>query len=308
LYELKKDHLVCLTIDQRVLYWNNRLRGAREIIECLEPGQFCFGSDGDETLYILVYSNSSRFLRLYEVDLESNLMEFVRLPIVVAGTPEMVFDAGYFYIRANDNLNSVEAATGKVYPGQDRLGVFNAMVERNKRSFNNLNHYKKFVNDGYTTLNTVKSFYVNFDGELGFDDRHISFRSKNEMIIIDHNRQEQNKNLRVHKAREMEMPAMEVPNTNLKFSRFVWADGSEVLADSRGLLHLRSSDKSIPEITIVMILGRHTACWASDGRVCGSEYFTGVATAESQDVTGFYHNYIQRFIDRLEKYATNAEV
>ncbi len=37
---------------------------------------------------------------------------------------------------------------------------------------------------------------------------------------------------------------MELPNKNLKFSRFVWEDGSEALADSRGLLHLKSGDSS----------------------------------------------------------------
>jgi hypothetical protein len=307
-YEMKKDHLFCITIDQRVLYWNSRLKGAREVVDYLEPGQVCFGSDGDTTLYMLVYSGSTNFVKLYEVNPELNFVEITKLPQAVSGTVEMAFDSGYFYIRASNNLCSVEAATGKVYPGQDRLGVFNVMVERYKKAISNLNHYKKYINDGYTTLNTVRSFYVNFDGELGFDDRHISFRANNEMIIIDHNRQEQNKNIRVHRAKQMAAPAMSIPNANLRFSRFVWADGSEVLVDSRGLLHLKSSDKSIPEITIVMIMGRQTACWAADGRVCGSPYFTGVTTAESHDVTGFYYNYIQRFIDRLEKYATNAEV
>jgi hypothetical protein len=312
-FEVKKDHLICVTIDQQVLYWNKKTRGAREIIEHLEFGQISFGSDGDATLYILVYSGGQQYVRLYEVNLESNTIEITKLPEAVSGQAEMVFDEGYFYIKAENELCAIEAATGKVYPGKDRIGVFTLMLERSKKAFANinLNFYKKFVNDGYTTINTVKSVYINADGELGFDDRYISFRAhseaNSEMIIIDHNRQEKNKKARVCNAIDREMPAIGLPNTNLKFSRFVWAHGSELLADSRGLLHLKSADSTIPEITIVMIMGRPTACWAADGRTCGSPYFTGKGE-ERMVVTGFYHSYIKRYIDRITKHATNAEI
>jgi hypothetical protein len=302
-FEVKKDQLICVTIDQRVLYWNSKTRGAREIIEYLEQGQLCFGSAGDTILYILVYSGGKKHVQLYEVNLETDVVAITKLPDAVSGQAEIVFDEGYFYIKTDNNLFAVEAATGKAYPGKDRIGVFTLMLERNKKAFANinLNFYKKFVNDGYTTLNTVKSVYINEDGELGFDERHISFRPNSKMIIIDHNSQDKNKNTRVCKAKEKEAPAIGLPNTNLKFSRFVWPDGSQVLADSRGLLHLKSPDSHIPEITIVMIMGKPTACWAADGSVCGPSYFTGEATTEGDAISGFYLNYIQRFIDRIRK-------
>lgn len=312
-FEVKKDHLVCVTIDQRILYWNNKTRGAREIIECLEFGQICFGSNGDTTLYILVYSGGQKYVRLYQVDLESDNIEITKLPDTISGQAEMVFEEGYFYIKTDNELFAIEAATGKAYPGKDRIGVFTLMLERNKKAFENinLNFYKKFVNDGYTTINTVKGVYVNADGELGFDDRHIAFRARNgeannDMIVIEQNRQQKSKNAQERKAMYNDLTAISVPNPNLKFSRFVWNDGSEVVADSRGLLHLKSGDSTIGEITIVMIVGKPTACWASDGHVCGPPYFTGKAGTEGAAVTAFYINYIQRFIDRIKKHATNA--
>jgi hypothetical protein len=310
-FEVKKDHLICVTIDQRVLYWNSKTRGAREIIEYLEVGHLCFGSDGDTTLYILVYSGVPEYMRLYEVQLESNTVEITKLPETISQPGEMVFEAGYFYVKTNNDVCVIEAATGKVHPGKDRIGAFTVMVERNKKAFENvnLNFYKKFVNDGYTTINTVKSVYVNGDGELGFDERHITYRPGKDMIVIDHNRQDNNKNARVYRAIEREAPAIiGQPNTNLKFSRFVWDDGSEVLADSRGLLHLKSADSSIPEITIVMIMGKATACWAADGRVCGPAYFTNEATTEDTNIGGFYVYYIKRFIDVIKEHATDAEI
>ena len=309
-FEMKKDHLICVTIDQRVLYWNSKTRGAQEIIEHLEHGQICLGSAGDATLYILVFSGGKKYVRLYEVDLESDTVEITKLPETITGSAEMVFEEGYFYLKADNELFAIEAATGKAYPGKDRIGVFTLMRERNKQALANinLNFYKKFVNDGYTTINTVKSVYVNADGELGFDDRHISFRPNSGMIIIDHNRQEECKNTQVCKARYSETPVISLPNANLRFSRFVWADGSDVVADSRGFLHLKSADSTIGEITIVMIMGKPTACWSAEGHVCGPQYFTGKATTEGAAVTAFYVNYIQRFIDRIKKHATNAEI
>jgi hypothetical protein len=306
--ELRKDLLVCVTIDQRVLFWSHKTRGAREIIEYLEPGRFCFGWAGDSVLYILVYAGTAKFTRLYEVNHELNYVEITKLPDTLTLVTEMVFDAGHFYIKAGINLYSIDAATGKVYPGKDMASVFNNIVERQKNKTIELSYFKKFINDGYTTLSTVRKVYVNGDGELGFDDRYIAFKKIHGAIFIEPNREKANKNRRVHWAKELDVPNMDIANTKLKFSRFVWPDGSEMLADSRGLLHLRSADKNIPEITIVMIMGRPTACWAADGRVCGSPYFTGVDTAESRDVAGFYYNYIQRFIDRLQKHGTVTEI
>jgi hypothetical protein len=304
-FELRKDHLVCVTIDQRVLYWNNRTRGAREIIEYLEPGRFCFGSDSESVIYILVYSGNTKYTRLYTVNLELNSVEITKLPESLTGITEIVFGEQWFYIKAKDNSFCVDAASGNVHT-REFLSV--KIFERYKKYPTIIHSFKRHINDGYTTINTVKHVYINRDGELGFDDRYISFRTTHGAIFIDHNRQDEKKSHRAFRAKEMDVPYMGIANTNLKFSRFMWADGSEALADSRGLLHLRSSDKNIPEITIVMIMGRPTACWAADGRVCGPSYFTGVNTAESNDVAGFYYNYIQRFIDRIAKYGTVTEI
>jgi hypothetical protein len=307
-YELGKDRVVCLTIDQRVLYWDRRTRGAREIISFLEPGHFCFGSTDGTTFYILVYAGSAKHCRLYEVNLELNYVEITKLPETLTQVTNMIFDAGYFHIKANGHVFSVDASTGTAYP-KDKHSRFDELVQKDyKPRQTNISSIKRLINDGYTTINTVKSVYINGDRDLGFDDRHIVHRPKSGMIVIDHNRHEQRKNMRMQSAKEVPVPASAIPGTNLRFSKFVWVDGSEVLADSRGFLHLRSSDKTIPEITIVTVMGKPTACWAADGRVCGSPYFTGVDTAESRDVTGFFYNYIQRFIDRVINYGTIAKV
>lgn len=307
-YELKKDHVVCITIDQRVLYWDSRTRGARELIEYLEPGRFCFGATGTSSVYVLVYSYNTKSCYLYKVSTQGGNVEIIKLPETISEVTEMAFNSDRFYIRANGDLYVVDTVRGNVLPYADIPENYNTTVDNYRNRPANLSYFKRLVNDGYTTLSTVKYVYINHNGDLGFDERHIAFKVESGMIVIDHNHQDQHKNMRSWNTKEVDVPSFEIQNKGLKFSKFVWSDGSAVLADSRGFLHLQSSDSTIPEITIVMVMGKPTACWASDGRVCGPAYFTGVDNAESRDVTGFYYNYIQRFIDTIVNHGANNKV
>ena len=64
----------------------------------------------------------------------------------------------------------------------------------------------------------------------------------------------------------------EAKGCDLKRARF--ADGSEAVLDSRGLLHLHSANARIPQCTIVLAIGP-TAGWCSDGRMWGPAYYLG---------------------------------
>jgi hypothetical protein len=54
----------------------------------------------------------------------------------------------------------------------------------------------------------------------------------------------------------------------------VWEDGSEAWLDSRGMLHLRSSQSQLPEMTLVL-QDNNVAVWCSNGLVSGDPYLTG---------------------------------
>lgn len=57
-------------------------------------------------------------------------------------------------------------------------------------------------------------------------------------------------------------------------SEAMWDDGTRAFWDSRGLLHLKSSDPEVEEVSL--IVGEwEVAAWCSDGTVCGPEFFTG---------------------------------
>jgi hypothetical protein len=51
-----------------------------------------------------------------------------------------------------------------------------------------------------------------------------------------------------------------------------WPCGSKAYLDSRGLLHLKSHDPALPEVSLVLADGE-VAGWTSDGACCGPEFF-----------------------------------
>lgn len=81
-----------------------------------------------------------------------------------------------------------------------------------------------------------------------------------------------------------------------------WPDGSRAWLDGRGLLHLKSSDPRLPELTLVLRHDPHhaaapTAAWSSDGKVCGPPFFIGDARPEDP---GYFMELIGRFVQRLQ--------
>ncbi len=69
-------------------------------------------------------------------------------------------------------------------------------------------------------------------------------------------------------------PTYSPPGTRYALRAAVWKDGSRAYLDSRGMLHLKSVDRALPEITLVLTSGK-LAGWSSDGRLFGPAFFTG---------------------------------
>ena len=53
-----------------------------------------------------------------------------------------------------------------------------------------------------------------------------------------------------------------------------WPDGSRAFLDNRGLLHLKSADRGLPEISFVLT-DWPSAFWTSDGRMAGDDFSLG---------------------------------
>lgn len=88
-----------------------------------------------------------------------------------------------------------------------------------------------------------------------------------------------------------------VPHTGYRLRVAAFHDGSRVYLDSRGLLHLRSSDGSLPQMTFVLNQIGTMAGWCSDGRLWGNSFFTGRETASS--AAEVYED-LRKFVERLQ--------
>lgn len=74
-------------------------------------------------------------------------------------------------------------------------------------------------------------------------------------------------------------------------------DGSRIWVDSRGLLHLKSSDPSLPEMTLVLANENvATAGWISSNLWHGEGYYIGDRPSEEALI---FYNVLRRFAARL---------
>jgi hypothetical protein len=92
-------------------------------------------------------------------------------------------------------------------------------------------------------------------------------------------------------------PAPAPPGVGYSLQVAKWKDGSRAWLDSRGMLHLKSSDRSLPEVTLVLRDG-HLAGWTSQGWTFGMDYFTGAETQPGVE-EHVYQNIIENFVALL---------
>src|SRR5205807_5553316 len=74
-----------------------------------------------------------------------------------------------------------------------------------------------------------------------------------------------------------------------------WDDGSKAFLDSRGMLHLKSSDPAVPQLSLTLTDGK-IAGWCSDGRVFGPAHFFDGATPAPDEQ---FIEAIKQFVVRL---------
>ena len=161
-----------------------------------------------------------------------------------------------------------------------------------QRSFN---EHKKFINNGYNVFHRVHEVFINDSGNLSLDYNELNITDGN-TILFQTKKDKQ-------KIRKRSTPSVG-PNTlksnpNLWLRKYTWSDGSTAIIDANGLLHLKSADNKLPEITIVMVLDKPTTCWASNGFICGSEYFTGSSGGERILTIDFILKFILPFGNNL---------
>jgi len=288
--------VLAVTDTRRVLHWPDRKYGAREVLPLIENGGYFFGSDDDNYLYVLV--TGLNILKVYLIHY-AGPVESIDLGVGLesyADAMKTVFRDNCFFISQPGSVLMFNCQSRTVSRHSDM-----ALPAVPAYSFQPLRQAKSFINNGYNVLHRITRIGVNEAGELVLDGHclrvvssaaalspqlRLSGKGSDDGVLRDV--------VPVNKDQE----AL-TANPLLLFRRFVWPNGSTALVDPCGLLHLRSADASVPEITLVLVLNQPSAAWAADGSVCGPEYFTGPYRDNLLPVPDFYRLYLQRFIAQL---------
>ncbi|MBI4615946.1 MAG: hypothetical protein HY720_20180 [Planctomycetes bacterium] len=71
------------------------------------------------------------------------------------------------------------------------------------------------------------------------------------------------------------LPCPGLPGARYRLRVAEWGDGSRVFLDSRGLAHLVSSDRDIPQVSLLLCDRGPLAAWSSNGKGCGPPSLVG---------------------------------
>ncbi|HET9502184.1 MAG TPA: hypothetical protein VFO93_01495 [Hymenobacter sp.] len=295
---------LAITDTRRVLHWPDRTTGARELLPAIEAGTYYFGTDKYSEAYVLVHAPG--LLRVYCFNLLEGGVELIDLAQELGEAEQVigvVFEDNCYYVRRSSGPPASKwLGSTLVFDCQQR-----AVRERHDAAFPivhesklrpDFGNFKRFINNGYSVFHRISHVGVSEAGELLVDGYALRLKSVSDALahqLYFLSRTDADANPSPHaKATAADIAPADASATALS-RRFAWPDGSEAIVDARGLLHLRSADARVPELTVLLVLGQPTAAWAANGTVAGSAYFTGHSPAQPLAPAEFYQQYIQRF-------------
>lgn len=286
--------VIGVTDDNRVLYWEKGYRGAIELYENIEDSLMHFGyhSSDPDRFHILVRNKPQQplMLKLYSFHLKENTVEIVDHLEAIGRAYSCVFNNGRYYVYTQKGCKFIDVtnhATESIPHEQFPKGT------SMKYDFRKIKH---FINSGYTPIRKGKSIGVNEDGYLVINKYQLSLQefqhSTHQNYAIQFKRYTKGflGKRRFEKKTDQSGKDYYIAN---------WSDGSQATLDAKGMLHLKSANQHIPEITITMIVGQPPGLWSSDGFAAGGHGFVREKVAKTISEADFYKKYIQGFIDAL---------
>ncbi|MGN8058700.1 hypothetical protein ACTJKN_20610 [Pedobacter sp. 22163] len=291
LYMLANSTAIGVSVDSRLLFWPDKNLGAKELTVQLVRGKYCFG-EMENTIFMMLIPENNTAIEIYRIDAKTLSHSVTEINVPHKAATDIQFIRPYFYFKSKTQLSIIDPRNGTVIPSNNRANELISRQESASRVFQS--QLKRHLNNGYSTINSVKNIHVNATG--------IIYSDKKEFLLVnDKFYWKDNQRSTVNWLASPPQRILKVDHLSfIRFTKFTWKDGSTATMDSRGILHLKSSILHIPEICIIMIVGQPTACWSADGQVSGSTYFTGITSAGKLKPSEFYKKYIQAFVDGLK--------
>ncbi len=295
-----KHGIFVITNDQRVLHWPELKKGAVELLDYIEPGHYALNVC-DGRLFIIVKSNKTNLLKMYEFRFAEHTVSWVDLYKLVSQDIDT--------LKAGEDSFLVETINKKY-----RLNVFSHFLEdltadpeafkkaEKHAWYNDVVQLKSRINPGYTAVGKGGLIQININNHLEINGRvlHLSTGDNIYLRVPD---------LAVALAmKHRAVPGREVlvnsGNIHVKLTEFRFSDGSIIYVDSRGMLHFVSSNPGLQQFSLTYIFEYALAGWAADGQVFGSAHFL-VEAAGAITPKIFYNAFIEPFINHIN-HAANA--
>lgn len=300
-FDLKSFGCLTVTDQQNVLYWAYTNKGPVELIEYIDSGQYYFGFNNRNIVYIMVIS--PKVVKFYKIGLNKYNLKITDFTDKIDDIIDVAYNDNYFYIKTvleiiTINCNDSTIFERKKYTTNDLENQkFDQLSKEFKNSrIVNYNISRDYIHYGYNVLKKARNVFINEEGHISLD--NYSLVLKNQVITLVKTPDNEKMYLE-DQAQLINLSS----NPKIKFYNTVWEDGSQAIIDSRSLLHLKSSDNILPEVTILLNVANGSkdviACWASNGVVCGNQYFYPDDEYRIIPEIDFYNLYIQSFIDKL---------
>lgn len=303
---VKDVGVLVITKTQRVLWFKNRDKGAVELLMYIEEGEYEIVYHASHGFYIAVYKKEGSLLKFYQINTETlqvTTKDYSDLNLTIN---RIAFNNDIFYVLNSGQTLKLEIPNIKVLVKQE-----NPENVGNGFRLNNTTYNRRFVNTGHSILQRLKQIFINPKDCLSFENYYLDVNSSGDIALVDTANLPMN--MRPNQAEKrllrdtFDVKAMP-SNQQIKFYKVTWDCGSVAMLDSRGLLHLKSRNAYIPEITIVIVAGKACACWSADGFYSGNAYFIPqmndlVMKGKLMMGQMFYDKYIRPFIQEMLKEA-----
>lgn len=290
------DDIISVTRDGRVeARTRNRTdtRGGLECCRYVEQGIYQLMVHNEHSFSLLVNTNMYPTLIMYHFTREDNTFSYKRI-VTDAPAKSYVIETSGSLFCLYPTYMAVDGITG-AYVDNDIISYATADYHQKEKEAILKSMFKELSRHIFA-LSTVSKIFITQEGELIIQGRKLyiegSRTGTTHLLLAAANHHTP------HRSPVDKMTDTLPGNPLIRQTRFTWADGSYIISDTRGLLFLRSSDNSIPDIVIVMALSRPTAAWAN-GYFTGNPYFQLNRNDITVPVAEFYHQYILRFIAQL---------
>lgn len=279
-----------------LLLWKSKKKGAIELIPYVDAESGYFGYDEFGHVFLLIGGKYSGYTTLYTANIDTLEWEKKELEPVAREVKSVTFhlslSRGHYLVQCKDgseyNIFCKEVEKDNFSTQPKKIQV------KSPLSYGQL---KKFVNCGYNAIKRVEEVFINEFGELSIGNKTLLHFGVGYLAFTIKDSQE-----RMEKADTIYEDIQMNFNPLVKLRKFTFNDGSEVYIDSRGLIHLVSSDVSLYEVTATFIENKPAGLWASNGDVFSFDYFNREVEDNHDDdidIASFYRAYIQRFADHI---------